>query len=238
MSKSPTPEPIADGVSLLRGGFGGAMNVVLIDEPDGSGVTVFDAGEKGMAQAISDAAAARGGVKRIVLGHADNDHRGAAPHVAAPVFCHRLEVAAAEAGGHRDYWRMNELPLPVRLLHRVLMRVSWEGGPTPIAGTVAEGDEIAGFRVIDLPGHAPGLIGLFRERDRVALVSDCFYMTSMYGKPQPPAVPLDPYNQDTEQARASIAKLADLEPAIVVPGHLGPLTGPDVVGALRRAASA
>ena len=32
-----------------------------------------------------------------------------------------------------------------------------------------------GFRVIELPGHAPGLIGLYRESDRLALVSDCFY---------------------------------------------------------------
>ena len=33
----------------------------------------------------------------------------------------------------------------------------------------------AGFKVMHLPGHAPGLIGLFRETDRLALVSDCFY---------------------------------------------------------------
>ena len=44
-----------------------------------------------------------------------------------------------------------------------------------IAGTVKEGDEIAGFKVIHLPGHAPGLIGLWRESDRLALISDCFY---------------------------------------------------------------
>ena len=41
-----------------------------------------------------------------------------------------------------------------------------------IGGTVSEGDEVAGFRVIHFPGHAPGLIGLWRESDRVALVSD------------------------------------------------------------------
>ncbi len=50
-----------------------------------------------------------------------------------------------------------------------------------IAGTVSEGDEVAGFKVIELPGHAPGLIALWRESDRLALVSDCFYTIDMWG---------------------------------------------------------
>jgi glyoxylase-like metal-dependent hydrolase (beta-lactamase superfamily II) len=227
-------EPVADGVWLLRGGFKHAMNVVLIEDPDG-GVVLFDAGERGMAAPILAAAERLGGLRRVVLGHADNDHRGAAPYLGVPVLCHPLEIAAAEAGGHRDYWDLRDLPLPINLLHRFLMWRSWEGGPVRIAGTVREGDEIAGFRVVELPGHAPGLIGLWREADGVALVSDALYMTSMLGRPQDPAVPEAAYNHDGAQAAASIGKLADLGPRIVVPGHAGPLTE-DVVPALRRAA--
>ena len=44
------------------------------------------------------------------------------------------------------------------------------------AGTLAEGDTVAGFEVIHFPGHAPGLIGLWRESDRVALVGDTIYV--------------------------------------------------------------
>ena len=62
-------------------------------------------------------------------------------------------------------------------------------------------------------------------------------MTDMHGRPQPPAVPLDAYNLDTAQARRSIAKLAAMQPATVLPGHLGPLTGPDVVAQLEAAAA-
>jgi glyoxylase-like metal-dependent hydrolase (beta-lactamase superfamily II)/predicted ester cyclase len=227
-------ETIADGVHVLRGGLARTMNVYLV-EHEGR-VTVFDAGEKGMAHAILAAAAPLGGIDRVVLGHADNDHRGAAPGLHAPVFCHPLEVTAAEAGGHRDYWKTDRLPRGVRALHGFSMKHVWEGGPVPIAGTVTEGDEVAGFRVVELPGHAPGLIGLWRESDGVALVSDAFYMTNMYGRPQPAAVPIDPYNWDTERARASLRKLADLGPRLAAPGHLGPLTGDDVPGELRRAA--
>lgn len=228
------PEQIADGVWVLRGGAFRAMNVYLIREPDG--VTAFDAGEKGMAPAIKHFGARLGGLKRVVLGHADNDHRGAAPHVGVPVFCHPAEVAHAGVAGHRNYWRQEELPVPVRTFHRFLMAHAWDGGPVDIAGTLTEGDEVGEFRVVELPGHAPGLIALFRDRDRLALVSDAFYMTSMWGRPQPPAVPLDAYNLDTHQARESLRKLAALEPRVAAPGHLGPLTGRDVPDELRRAA--
>jgi hypothetical protein len=44
-----------------------------------------------------------------------------------------------------------------------------------VAGTLGEGDTVAGFEVVHLRGHAPGMIGLWREHGRVALVSDCFY---------------------------------------------------------------
>ena len=45
---------------------------------------------------------------------------------------------------------------PLRQVHKLMHRYAWDGGPVQISGTVSEGDEIAGFRVIHLPGHAPG----------------------------------------------------------------------------------
>ena len=107
-----------------------------------------------------------------------------------------------------------------------------------IAGTVQEGEEIAGFRVVELPGHAPGLIGLFRESDRLALVSDCFYtLDPQTGNKGAARVPHPAFNVDTEQARASIRKLADMEPAVAWAGHADPVDD-DVRGTLERAASA
>jgi glyoxylase-like metal-dependent hydrolase (beta-lactamase superfamily II) len=213
------------------------MNVYLLE--DGDGVVVFDAGEKGMAPAIAAAAARMGGLERVVLGHADTDHRGAAPALSriAPVQCHPDAVAEAQGSGGRSYWDMSKLPLAPRLLHRVLHRFVWDGGPVEISGTVAAGDDVAGFEVVELAGHAPGLIGLWRASDRVALVSDTVYATSMLGRPSPPHVPHVAYNLDTERARESVRRLAALDPAVVGLGHLGPLTGPDVRAQLERAAT-
>ena len=97
---------------------------------------------------------------------------------------------------------------------------------------------MAGFRVVHLPGHAPGLIGLFRDSDRLALVSDTIYtLDPQSGRHEPAHVPHPAFNQDTEQARASIRKLAALDPVTVWAGHAEPVTG-DVQAQLERAASA
>ena len=107
-----------------------------------------------------------------------------------------------------------------------------------IAGTVDEGDEIAGFKVVALPGHAPGQIGLWRESDRLALISDCFYTLDMWGRDCDAHVPMPLYNYDTEQARASMRKLAALEPAAAWPGHAKPAHGRrarEAAGSRRRA---
>ncbi len=236
MARCPELEPIAPRVWLLRGGLTGSMNAYLID--DGDGAVVYDTGEKGMAGAIATAAERMGGLKQVVLGHADTDHRGAAPALSAlaPVVCHPDAVADARGAGGRAHWDLSKLPFAVRVAHRCLHRWVWDGGPVQISGTVREGDEIAGFRVIELPGHAPGLIGLWRAADRVALVSDCFYMTTMYGRPARAHVPHEAYNLDTEQARRSIAALAALDPLVAAPGHLGPLMGPAVGAELASAA--
>src|SRR5207244_3758265 len=100
-----------------------------------------------------------GGINRVVLGHAHPDHRGAAPGLGAPVFCHPEDKGDAEGDGGAHYFRVSELEKPhARFLTPWLLK-RWDGGPVEIAGTVEEGDEVAGLEVLHLPGHAPGLIG-------------------------------------------------------------------------------
>ena len=229
------PERVADGVWLVRGGFPAkTMNVYLIE--DEGGVTVFDAGIRGMEASIRAAAARLGGIRRVVLGHADADHRGAAPGLDAPVYCHPADVEAAQSPDSiRPYYDFSKLgPHGRALLPRMLP--VWDGGAVRITGTVSEGDEIAGFRVVDLPGHAPGLIGLYRDSDGVALVSDCFYtLDPQTGRKGPARVPHAAFDIDVEQARASILKLAAMEPSVAWAGHTDPVRG-DVAAELKRAA--
>ncbi|HMD56226.1 MAG TPA: MBL fold metallo-hydrolase [Solirubrobacteraceae bacterium] len=230
------PGIVAEGVWLVQG-QPGKCNVYMIE--DEGGVTLFDAGARTMTRAVAGAGAKLGGIRRVVLGHAHTDHRGSAPALGVPVLCHAEEVQDAEGSGGFRYWPegLAGLPTPLRQTHRLLHRLAWDGGPVRIDGTLAEGDEIAGFRVIHIPGHAPGMIALWRESDRLALSSDCFYTLDMWGRACAPRLPIALYNYDTEQARASLRKLAALEPAAAWPGHAEPVTG-DVRGALERAADA
>jgi hydroxyacylglutathione hydrolase len=229
-------EPIAEGVWVVRGGFPGkVMNVYLVR--DGDGVLAYDAGIKAMVDAVAAAAASLGGLTRIVLSHGHADHRGVAPYLGVPVLCHADARADAEGSAGLDYFDQSKLKPYARVAYPYLLRM-WDGGPVEIAGTVAAGNDVAGFEVVDLPGHAPGLIGLWRESDGLALVSDCFYtLDPQTGRHGPPRVAHEAFNHDTEQARASIRKLAALEPAAAWPGHAGPVTG-DVRAQLERAAAA
>jgi glyoxylase-like metal-dependent hydrolase (beta-lactamase superfamily II)/ketosteroid isomerase-like protein len=226
---------IAEGVWVVQG-QPARCNVYLIE--DEGGVTMFDAGARTMTRAVARAAAKLGGVRRIVLGHGHTDHRGVAPSLGGvPVLCHPDEVQDAEGSGGFRYWPegLRGLPTGMRQMQLLLHRFAWDGGPVHISGTLTEGDEVAGFRVIELPGHAPGLIALWREQDRLALTTDCFYTLDMWGRDSDPHVPFAVYNYDTDRARASIRKLAALEPAAAWPGHARPVTG-DVRSALLRAA--
>jgi hydroxyacylglutathione hydrolase len=215
---------VAEGVWVVQG-QPGRCNVYLIEDQDG--VTVFDAGARTMVRAVAMAGAKLGGIKRVVLGHGHTDHRGTAPSLGAPVWAHKDEVIDAEGSGGWRYWdpSLSTLPVPQRQIHRALHRLAWDGGPVQIEKTLSEGEQVAGFSVVHIPGHAPGQIALWRESDRLALTTDCFYTLEMWGRDCPPHVPEETYNYDTEQARQSILKLAALEPAATWPGHAKPVTG-------------
>jgi hydroxyacylglutathione hydrolase len=232
-------ERVVDGVWLLRGDFRGAMNIYFIE--DGDGVVQFDAGTRSMRRAAAAEARQLGGLKRIVLGHAHADHRGTAPYLGAPVYCHPDEVADAEStAAIAPYFDLSLLPVaPVRWIYPFLLR-HWDGGAVPIAGTVEEGDRVAGFEVLHFPGHAPGLIGLWREADRVALVSDVVYLVDAARlRPLPEgeaSVPHPAFAWDHAKAKESVRRLAALEPRVVATGHDRPLRGESLRETLLRAA--
>jgi glyoxylase-like metal-dependent hydrolase (beta-lactamase superfamily II) len=234
-------ERIADGVWLLRGDLGKSMNVYFLE--DGEEVVQFDAGTKAMTKAAQAGAEQLGGLTRVVLGHAHADHRGTAPSMGVPVHCHPDEVADAESDASiAPYFDLSQLPFaPVRWIYPTLLR-RWDGGAVRVDATVTEGDEVAGFRVIHFPGHAPGLIGLWRESDRVAIVSDVIYLIDSavrLGRALPDgeaSVPHPAWAWDHAKAKESVRKLAALEPAVVCPGHERPLHGENLRETLERAA--
>jgi glyoxylase-like metal-dependent hydrolase (beta-lactamase superfamily II)/predicted ester cyclase len=232
------PEAIAAGVWLLRGGGPARHHNAFLIEDEG-GVTVYDTGTHRMSGAIRAAAVRFGGIRRVVLGHADCDHRGGAAGLDAPIYCHPLERSAAQSPSpYRDYWNLSLLGGLSRHVYPRML-AAWDGGALEVSGTLENGDQVAGFRVLHLPGHAPGLICLYRDEDGLALVSDLLYtLNPETGFGNAAHVPHPAFNLDTNQAREAIRTLAAIGPKVVWPGHAKPVAGDDVELQLQRAASA
>ena len=220
-------EEVAERVYLMRGDLKGGMNIYFVRGPDGE-LVQYDAGTRPMTKKNVKAARALGGLDRVVISHGHADHRGTAPGLLTPVYCHPAEVGDLRSPASiTSYMDLSELDVtPIAWLYRLLLPW-WDGGPVEPDGTLSEGDMVAGFEVIHFPGHAPGLIGLWRESDRVALVSDTVYLVdSARLKPLPEgeaSVPHPAWAWDHRKAKESVRKLAELHPKMVLAGHGDPL---------------
>jgi glyoxylase-like metal-dependent hydrolase (beta-lactamase superfamily II) len=207
---------IADGVRSVTVGAPVGSHVYLIDDP--GGLVAFDAGARGTGPQIL--AAAGEPIARVVLSHSHADHRGAAPELHAPIYCHPDEVAYAEGDGGLSYADFGQITNPTVCDILPQLVATWDSGPVEIAGTVDEDDRIAGFRVVHVPGHAPGLIALYRETDGLLLAADAVYTIDLEtGAPLPAVVPHPAVNWNTAIARDSILRLARLNPTSAWAGH-------------------
>jgi glyoxylase-like metal-dependent hydrolase (beta-lactamase superfamily II) len=86
-----------------------------------------------------------------------------------------------------------------------------------------EGDEVAGFSVIDVPGHSAGHVAFWRASDGVLILGDVLnnmdVLTAIPGLTEP-----KPYlTPDSAENRRSAKKLGPLEPKLVLFGHGAPL---------------
>jgi len=116
-------------------------------------------------------------------------------------------------------------------LQTLVQRTFFVGPPHPVARRLREGDEVAGFTVLETPGHTRGHVAYWREADRTLVAGDVFFnvnpLTGRPGLGPPP----DGFNEDTESNREAMRRLAALDPEVVVFGHGPPLRDR---GALQR----
>jgi hydroxyacylglutathione hydrolase len=228
----PVIRDIARGVRQLTILSAISHHVYLIDTDEG--VVALDSAIMGSGTDVL--AAAAGSVAKVILSHSHVDHRGGALELGAPIYCHPDEIEDAEGAGGQHYIKWDLVESPTTREGLPQLHALWDGGPVSISGTIDEGDEIAGFRVIHLPGHAPGLIALYREGDRLLLAPDVvFTIDPETGHDVPARVAHPAFNWDTELARASIEKLRPLGAASVWLGHGEHLSG-DIAAQLDAAA--
>ena len=242
-------DAIAPGLHGLKITF---VNVFGVTHEDGSW-TLIDAAIPFSASRIKSWAEKTFGrpPNALVLTHGHFDHVGAAKTLAedwdVPVFAHPLEFPYLT--GEKEYpapdWKAGGGIMP-------LMSPTLPRGPVDLGSRLkarpGEGSELSlaempGWTLVHTPGHTPGHVSFFREKDRTLLVGDAFCTT----KPEsffaanitqpaelhgPPAY----FTSDWSAAQASVRKLAGLRPKTVAPGHGKPLAGDEVPEALHKLA--
>ncbi len=182
---------------------------------------LIDAGirssERTLLQAIDQLG--RKTIQGHVLTHAHPDHQGASAAICQaleiPLWCGRGDVAAIENGLFAD-------ATPTKNLMIRFQQRYWIGPPHPVQRSLQEGDRVGTFVVLETPGHSPGHIALWRERDGVLIAGDVLFnvnlVTTIPGLREPPTA----FTPDVAQNRASIKKLARLRPKLIGMGH-GPV---------------
>jgi glyoxylase-like metal-dependent hydrolase (beta-lactamase superfamily II) len=154
------------------------------------------------------------------LTHAHADHQGASKAV-----CERFGVPYwvperdADAAEDPTLIKQRQPRHPINSLYYRL----WAGPGHPVDRRLNEGDEVAGFTVIDTPGHSAGHVAFWRESDRVLIVGDVLNnmdtMTLLPGLKEPKKF----FTPDPATNRRSIRRLGELEPSLVLFGHGAPL---------------
>jgi glyoxylase-like metal-dependent hydrolase (beta-lactamase superfamily II) len=88
-----------------------------------------------------------------------------------------------------------------------------------------------GWRWIATPGHSPGHISLFRDKDRALIVGDAFVTTKQESmvaallQPQHVRRPPAYFTPDWQSAHRSVIELTMLDPAHALAGHGRPMHG-------------
>ena len=99
---------------------------------------------------------------------------------------------------------------------------------------------MSGFRWIHTPGHSPGHISLFREKDKALIAGDAFVTVkqeSLYKvitQTKEISGPPQYFTTDWQAARASIEKLALLKPSNAITGHGLPMKGEELTSNLKN----
>ena len=167
------PEEIAPGVYRIDTiGIPNAISVLLV--ADGDGWTLIDTGVRSGALRIQEALSALGAgprdLRRIYLTHQHDDHIGGLP--AVRWWATEAEIVASD---HEAQVISGERPPdpPSNALLRFFVRRA-QLPTVAVDRVVAEGDSLAGFRVIATPGHTHGHTSLINDQNGLLFTGDAF----------------------------------------------------------------
>lgn len=225
------------------------VNIVLYGEPQMKDFVLIDSGMPKSADEIISVVEERYGSKSrpkaIILTHGHFDHVGGIIELIerwdVPVYAHTLEIPFLS--GKQNY------PEPDPTVNNGLVAKMSPifpneainlGGNLKVLPSDGSVPFMPGFRWIHTPGHSPGHISLFREKDKVLIAGDAFVTVkqeSLYKvitQTKEISGPPQYFTTDWSDARASIEKLAILKPSVAITGHGLPMKGEELTSNLKK----
>jgi hydroxyacylglutathione hydrolase len=204
---------VADGVWQLGGFPPQLINVYLVED------VLIDAATRYSGRRILREL--RGyRVSAHALTHAHPDHQGSSRLV-----CETFGVPYWVGERDADAAERPELIAQRQPSHPIaqLFAKTLTGPGRRVDRRLREGDEVAGFTVLDVPGHSAGHVAYWRVSDRTLILGDVLNnmdpLTFIRGLREPaPFLTPDPATN-----RDSARKLGRLEPSLVLFGHGPPL---------------
>jgi glyoxylase-like metal-dependent hydrolase (beta-lactamase superfamily II) len=159
-------------------------------------------------------------VNAHAITHAHPDHQGASHELCEklgiPFWVSEGDTAAAEDS---SLIRQLQPDHPVARFYDSI----YTGPGHSVGRRLMEGDDVAGFKVLEVPGHSAGHIAFWRESDGVLIAGDVLNNMNIWTgipglhEPKPYLTP------DPARNRQSAKRLAELEPRLVLFGHGPPL---------------
>lgn len=216
------------------------VNVCFVGSPKGQEWVLIDAGMPGSEESIVEAAERRYGEgakpECILLTHGHFDHVGAIIELVkrwnVPVYAHAAEMpylTGRESYSEPDPTVEGGMLATISPLYPIRpIQLGTFVHELPQDGSVPH---LPGWQWVHTPGHTPGHISFFREKDRVLLAGDAFVnvkQESLYKvimQEEEISGPPRYLTTDWDSARESVRKLQALEPHWAITGHGMPLAG-------------
>lgn len=231
---------VAPGVWGRKDAF---VNYYMIKDDISNAWALVDAGLKWSAGTIKNMAREIFGTgsrpAAIILTHGHFDHTGALLTLAQewdiPVYAHLLELPYLT--GKSAY------PPPDPSVGGGMMAsisFLYPKGPIDVMEYIhklPDDNSIPGFpewKYIHTPGHTPGHVSLFREKDKVLIAGDAFVTTksesAFYALTHASHLSGPPkyFTSNWASAKVSVMKLAALDPEVIATGHGKPMQGEEM----------
>jgi glyoxylase-like metal-dependent hydrolase (beta-lactamase superfamily II) len=168
-----------------------------------------------LARALKKAGLGWGDIKAILLTHGHLDHTGHLVRLrqltGAPVLAHPLEQA--HINGTFPYRGISRVCGALESFGRWVLRYQSVAIDEPLYAEM-ELPYWGGLRVIHLPGHTQGHCGFYSQRFNLLFSGDLF-ATYSFLTHLPPAI----LNSCPEHFDASLARVKELSPKMLVPNH-------------------